>query len=98
MTALYPVLSNLSLITGHFPSFLPHISDAIPKPPRRHDLLLGIKLHSFFSLDVQIAVEGIVPAGKREHRHRCRHSNIDADHAGFDAVFELASGFAGVGK
>ena len=79
-------------------SLLPNIPDPIPKPPRRHDLLLGVKLHAFFSLNVQIAVEGIVPAGERKHRHRGGDTDVDPDHAGFDAVFEFARGFAGVSE
>ncbi len=33
-----------------------------------------------------------------KHRHRRGHADVDADHAGFDAMLEFARGFAGVGE
>ncbi len=75
-------------------SSLPDISDPIAGPPRRHNFLLCVKLHTFFSLDVQVAVKRLVPAGKRKHRHRRRHAHVDADHPGFHAVLELTRRFS----
>src|SRR5205085_21522 len=37
--------------------FFPNISDPFTKPARSDDFLLRVKLHAFFSLNVQIAVE-----------------------------------------
>src|SRR6266480_2096170 len=74
--------------------FLPNVAE----PAGRDDFLLRVKLHAFFALNVQIAVEGFVPTCEWEHRHRCGHSDIDSDHSSFDPVFEFASGFARVGE
>ena len=65
--------------------FLPKIAYTFAKPTRGHNFLLGVKLHAFFSLDVEVAIKGIIPAGKGKHRHRSRHTDVDPDHAGFDA-------------
>src|SRR2546423_3408749 len=75
--------------------FFPNISHAIPKPPRRNDLLLGVKLHAFFSLNVQIAVEGIVPAGEREHRHSGGHPHVFDDHPGLLPGVGFSRGIGG---
>src|ERR1041385_3809003 len=79
-------------------SFLPHIANGIAEPAGRDDFLLRVKLHAFLPLDVEIAVKGFAPAGKRKHRHGRGHANVDPDHSCFDAVFEFAPSFAGVGE
>ena len=69
-----------------------------PSPNQRvaDDFLLRVELHAFLALHVQVAEEGFVPAGEREHRHRGGHADVDADHAGLDAMLEFARGLAGV--
>src|SRR3977135_19581 len=47
--------------------FLPHTAAAVANPARRDDFLLRVELHALFPRNVQIAVEGIIPAGEGEH-------------------------------
>src|SRR2546423_4916688 len=77
---------------------LPYVANTVPKPPRRHHLLLRVELDALFPLNVQITVERFVPAGEWEHRHRGGDADVDADHAGFDPMLELARGFSGMGE
>lgn len=78
-------------------SFLPDVPYPITEPTGGDDFLLGVKLDGFAALDVQVAVEGIVPAGEGEHGQGRGDGDVDSDHAGFDAVLEFAGGFAGLG-
>src|SRR3954452_2712316 len=36
--------------------FFPNVTDAFAEPPRRDDFLLGVELHAFAALDMQVAV------------------------------------------
>src|SRR4029434_2468306 len=63
---------------------LPDVADALAKPPRADHLLPSVKLYSFLSLDVQIAVKRIIPTGEGKHRHRCRHADVDSNHPGLN--------------
>src|SRR5688500_16983772 len=58
-------------------------------PPFHDDLLVHVELDSVSSLRMQIAEEAAFPPGKREERHRCRHTDVDADVAGPHLVAEL---------
>lgn len=76
----------------------PDIAYAIAEPTRGDDFLPHVKLHAFATLDVQVAVKGIVPAGEGEQGHWRGDTDVDADHAGFDAMLEFARGFAGLSE
>src|ERR1700685_2029081 len=84
-----------SAIAGSLP---PDVVHRAAEPPRGDRLLLGVELHGFAALDVEVPVEGLVPAGEREHGHRGRHPHVDPDHAGLDAVLELPRRPAGRGE
>src|SRR5262249_15700403 len=67
--------------------------------PAGHDHpLLSIEQHPFLALNVQIAEERRVPAGKREPRHRRGHTDVDADHAGIETMLDVAGRAAGLRK
>src|SRR5262249_28092343 len=44
------------------------------------------------ALNVQVAKERFVPAGEGEPGHGCGDADVDADHAGVKAAFEIAGG------
>src|SRR5687768_7534750 len=87
-------------------------SDASARPPHRvgrrlrrggepaggDRLLPGVELDRLGALDVQVAEEGLVPAGEREPGHRGGDADVDADHAGVEVLLELAGGVAGTGE
>src|SRR5688572_22452822 len=85
MTRLKLIGPNLNSATPwqRWGLFLPDVPGPITQPARRDDFLLGVKLDGFEALDVEIAVEGIVPAGEREHSQGRGDGDVDADHAGF---------------
>ena len=62
------------------------------EPAGHNHALLGVEGHAFLGLNVQVAEEGLAPAGKREPGHRRGHGDVDADHPGLEAVFEFAGG------
>ena len=74
--------------------FLPDVADTFSKPARGDYFLLRVELHTFFALNVQIAVERFVPSREREHGHGRGHTDVDANHPGFDSMFEFARGFS----
>src|SRR5258707_7014297 len=70
--SVWSLVLGVSLVLGAWClvlSFLPDVAHAFAEPARGHDFLLRVKVHAFFSLDVQVAVEGFVPAGEGKHRH-----------------------------
>ena len=92
VSLFFCVLSSNSFFLHFF-----HTSPtSLAEPAGRDDFLLGVELHGFPALDVEVAEEGVVPAGEGEHRHRRGHADVDADHAGLHAVLELARGLAAV--
>src|SRR5262249_52484620 len=48
-------------------------------PTLDNDLLLGIELDCIATLSVHDTEEALFPSAKREIRHRCGYSNINAD-------------------
>src|SRR4051794_5927967 len=64
------------------------------EPARHNRLAASVEHHRLSSLDVQVAEEGIVPAGEGEPRHRGGDADVDADHAGVEVLLELARGVA----
>ena len=60
------------------------------EPARGGDLLARVEHDPLAALQVQVAEEGVIPAAEREVGQRRGHSHVDADHAGLDAVPELA--------
>src|SRR5579862_9751196 len=75
-------------------SFMPNVALAVAEPAAGGNLLLSEKLHAFSALHVQVAKKGIVPAVEGKPRHRCRHTDIDANHTAVDSMLELAGSFA----
>src|SRR4051794_7334329 len=98
MPTFYPKSRHTSLVTFFASawSFFPHVSNPIAKPPCRHYLLLRVKLHAFFPLNMEVAVERFVPPGEGEHGHGRGHADVNPNHAGFDPMPELARGFSGL--
>jgi hypothetical protein len=68
------------------------------EPSRHGRLLAGIELDRFAALDVEVAEEGLVPAGEGEPGHGGGDADVDADHAGVEILFELAGGVAALGE
>ena len=77
---------------------MPDVAFAVAEPAARGHLLLREELHAFAALHVQVAEERFVPAVKGKPRHRGRHTDIDADHAGLGAMLEFARRLAAAGK
>ena len=72
----------------------PNASFAFSEPAARCHLLLCEKLHPFLALHMQIAKEGIAPAGEWEPSHGSRHADINPDHACFHSVLKFACRFS----
>src|ERR1700729_3344177 len=63
--------------------------------PACHDrFALRVEQNRFASLDVQVAEEGLVPAGEGEPGHRSGDADVYADHSGVEVLLELAGGVA----
>ena len=60
-------------------------------PTLGNDFFSGIEFDAVFAVGMQVTVEGIFPAGEWEERHRCRNTNIYAEHAGIDRLPEFAN-------
>ena len=55
------------------------------EPPAHDDFLLGVKRHGVFAVGVQVAEEGILPAGEGEEGHGRGDADVDSHHAHFNA-------------
>src|SRR5215217_3127360 len=77
---------------------LPHVSHTFAKPARRDHFLLRVELYRLAALDVEVAVERVVPTGEGEHRHRRGDADVDSHHSGLHAMLELACGLSAVGE
>src|ERR1035438_1951367 len=68
-------------------------------PPAGHDyFLLGVEADGVFAVGVEVAEEGVFPAGEGEERHGGGDSYVDADHADFAAGTVLAGGLTAGGE
>ena len=68
------------------------------EPARERHFLPRVELYAFGALDVEVAEEGLVPAGEGEPGHRGGDADVDADHAGVEVPFELAGGVTALGE
>src|ERR1019366_5249271 len=67
--------------------------------PTAHDyLLLGVKADGVFAVGVEVAEEGVFPAGEGEEGHGGGDAYVDADHADFAAGAVLAGALAAGGE
>ena len=76
----------------------PDVADVVAEPADGDYFLLSVKLHTFLALNVQIAVEGLIPTSEREHGHGCWDANVNPDHACFDSMLKFARCSAGIRK
>src|SRR5581483_4366040 len=67
-------------------------------PAAHGGLLASVEGDAFGTLQVQVAEEALVPAGKREPGHGRRNADVDADHPRVEAPPELACRPAAVGE
>src|ERR1035441_5789681 len=68
------------------------------EPPAHDYLLLGVEADGVFAVGVEVAEEGVFPAGEGEERHRRCDTHVDADHADFAAGTILAGGLTAGGE
>src|SRR5262249_172762 len=68
------------------------------QPARDDDLLVGVELDAVASMRLEIAVERPLGTAEREVRHRRGHADVDAEHAGLDAIAVLACPLAARGE
>src|SRR5262249_42882591 len=59
-----------------------------PEPAFGDDLLARVEGHGVGAVGVQVAEKGLLPAAEREEGHGRRHAQVDAEHAGLDALAE----------
>ena len=72
---------------------------AVPsEPPTHNDLLLRVEPHRILPVRVQIAEEGILPAGEREKCHRRGNPDVHAHHPHFASRRVFARRLAAAGE
>src|ERR1035437_10987307 len=68
------------------------------KPPAHDYLLLRVEAHGVLAVRVEVAEEGVFPAGEGEEGHGGGDAYVDADHADLAARTVLAGGLAAGGE
>src|SRR6266542_3789010 len=68
------------------------------EPPARDGLLAGVELDRVGAVGVEVAEEGVLPAGEREEGDGGGNADVDADHADLDVVAEATDRRAGLGE
>src|ERR1039458_9126380 len=75
-----PALSGPHPIGSARPNFPGHRAPTSRLEPTAHDyLLLGVKADGVFAVGVEVAEEGVLPAGEGEERHGGGDAYVDAD-------------------
>src|SRR5674476_224761 len=84
-------LSRLNSLGRARPSFPGHRAPTSRlEPPAHDDLLLRVEAHRVLAVGVEVAEEGVFPAGEGEERHGGGDAYVDADHADLAAGTVLA--------
>src|ERR1022692_3538922 len=84
-------LSRLNSLGRARPNFPGHRAPTSRLEPPAHDyLLLRVEADGVFAVGVEVAEEGVLPAGEGEKGHRGGDAYVDADHADFAARTVLA--------
>src|ERR1035441_6866806 len=68
------------------------------EPPAHDDLLLRVEADGVFAVGVEVAEEGVFPAGEGEERHGGGDAYVDADHAELVAGTVMAGTFTAGGE
>ena len=61
-------------------------------PTGERHLLPRVKHHALRPLDMQVAEERLIPAGKWQPSHWRGHAHVDADHARVEVLLKLPCG------
>src|ERR1035437_3084805 len=90
-------LSRLNSLGRARPNFPGHRASAL-EPPAHDYFLLRVEADGVFAVGVEVAEEGVFPAGEGEERHGGGDAYVDADHADLAAGTVLAGALTAGGE